>query len=441
MSSKSKKMQSEISYEEFESFIVELLRAKKNNEKIAIPFIKDQIYSLSSSTLKEYFKKTELYNPNSNNNIYSTGNVFEVAVLFFPNYSEYTITRKYSTISDPINKLDYHIGSPSPEYTCYILRQLYLMTEKKYYRKILLNHRHVFLYLNDVNNTVTDEIILSALLGVKTLRIDSEKSLKEEDWDNIKQAFMFDFSFHTGLGLIEQSLLEDITQGTNDYRKGLLSRPKTVEPPKRIYDNVLVDYYKKGMLSEDPFVQYISFYHVLEHCYDREFKRRLINNFKNAITEPGFRYNNDEQLYQIAIELKNYKMDKNNHPNESSALQYVIEEYIDLKQLISRIKEIVGEDIKRYGNPISFFNNNDKNDSKVDFDQIDNPQNKNACSNIITSLYKRIYATRNALVHSKERENESNYKVFEDENELRKEIPLIRAVAEQIIIKTGKILE
>ena len=134
-------------------------------------------------------------------------------------------------------------------------------------------------------------------------------------------------------------------------------------------------------------------------------------------------------------------MDKNNSPNESSALQYVIEEYIDLKQLISRIKEIVGEDIKRYGNPISFFNNNDKNDSKVDFDQIDNPQNKNACSNIITSLYKRIYATRNALVHSKERENESNYKVFEDENELRKEIPLIRAVAEQIIIKTGKILE
>ena len=61
-----------------------------------------------------------------------------------------------------------------------------------------------------------------------------------------------------------------------------------------------------------------------------------------------------------------------------------------------------------------------------------NWDNKNS-DNIIGDISNRIYNTRNALVHSKEMEN-SKYKPFQDEKILSKEIPLIRIIAEKLII-------
>ena len=61
---------------------------------------------------------------------------------------------------------------------------------------------------------------------------------------------------------------------------------------------------------------------------------------------------------------------------------------------------------------------------------------------IYKNLKERIYKTRNAIVHSKasvENTVSNNYyKPFKDDVELEKEIPLMRAIAEQIIINTAE---
>jgi hypothetical protein len=54
------------------------------------------------------------------------------------------------------------------------------------------------------------------------------------------------------------------------------------------------------------------------------------------------------------------------------------------------------------------------------------------------TLSNRIYNVRNALIHSKEGEKRRYVPFSENENELRKELPLIRLVAEQIIINSSK---
>ncbi len=56
---------------------------------------------------------------------------------------------------------------------------------------------------------------------------------------------------------------------------------------------------------------------------------------------------------------------------------------------------------------------------------------------IITQLAKRIYYTRNSLVHSKGGKNNERYRPYENEKELQKEIPLVKAVAELIIINSS----
>ncbi|MCE7744006.1 MAG: hypothetical protein GPJ52_02605 [Candidatus Heimdallarchaeota archaeon] len=53
---------------------------------------------------------------------------------------------------------------------------------------------------------------------------------------------------------------------------------------------------------------------------------------------------------------------------------------------------------------------------------------------------RRIYAIRNSIVHSKDT-SEARFKPFTDEEELTKEIPLIRLIAEEVIHNSAEKLE
>ena len=54
-------------------------------------------------------------------------------------------------------------------------------------------------------------------------------------------------------------------------------------------------------------------------------------------------------------------------------------------------------------------------------------------------IARRLYAIRNSLVHNKEGENHFN--PLNDEEDLKKEIPLMKAIAETVIIKYGTTVE
>jgi hypothetical protein len=49
-------------------------------------------------------------------------------------------------------------------------------------------------------------------------------------------------------------------------------------------------------------------------------------------------------------------------------------------------------------------------------------------------LTRRIYSTRNALVHSKD-SDKSKYTPFKDDRILVKEVPLMRFIAEMVVLK------
>ena len=68
----------------------------------------------------------------------------------------------------------------------------------------------------------------------------------------------------------------------------------------------------------------------------------------------------------------------------------------------------------------------------VDFNDIANPK-------IYRKFAARIYKTRNSIVHSKSGEK-AVYSPFQDDKSLEMEIPLIRYIAEEIIIKTSMIM-
>jgi len=68
---------------------------------------------------------------------------------------------------------------------------------------------------------------------------------------------------------------------------------------------------------------------------------------------------------------------------------------------------------------------------EVDFDSVDTER-------VYKSLTKRIYSTRNALVHSKDGEK-SKYTPFKDDRSLVREVPLMRFISEMVILKESMI--
>ena len=107
------------------------------------------------------------------------------------------------------------------------------------------------------------------------------------------------------------------------------------------------------------------------------------------------------------------------------ALELVLRKYIDISELLNNIPDMSIDYYKTYEVPFS------KGDI-VDFDDISNPK-------LYKKMAARIYKTRNSIIHSKSGEK-AVYSPFKDDEALEKEIPLLRYVAEEIIIKTSKLM-
>ena len=121
--------------------------------------------------------------------------------------------------------------------------------------------------------------------------------------------------------------------------------------------------------------------------------------------------------------------------NGKNPLEQILREYItNTKDIKIRVKEI-SED----NNILEYYK---QSEVKIDWDTNKDIDDGNNIDKILKSLTNRIYKKRNFLVHSTElaeEEQDNFYKPWDKEHEelLRKEIPLIRAIAELVIKKTS----
>ena len=275
------------------------------------------------------------------------------------------------------------------------------------------------------------EFLKNAFFRNQTIQIKSEKERSISEFNELVSSYVFQISYNYNIILVPQKNIEYLFK-----RGGMLRRKrnkiseKEFDPPRRKYKSELVDYYQMAMSSQNPYLEFISYYHVIEYFFDSVFNDELVNKIREKITLPSFSYKRKRDLLDLVKLILKLSSVGNNGiiHNELNALTLTLKKYIDINDLR---KEIENQD-KNYINylkteKIIFSNGDVVNLENNDFD----------C--VCKELAKRIYNTRNALVHSKELEN-SKYKPFHDDKILLKEMLLLRLIAEQLIIKTSQIL-
>lgn len=206
-------------------------------------------------------------------------------------------------------------------------------------------------------------------------------------------------------------------------------------PPKLSYANELTEQYYMSLTSSDPFVKFIGFYHILEYFFEDVYNEDLLKNIQDILQHPRFSSKRKKDIIKLIdiIKKKNHQNKEDFQGSELEALELTIKKYVNLAELI--------QDLSTYDSSvIDYYCNHEITFSKGDSVNLHDLSN----DKLPKKLAARIYKTRNALVHNKSNEARLSerglYKPFKDKEELSKEIPLMRFLAESIIVNSSESL-
>lgn len=405
---------------------VKKLREKKDtlvvySDKI---YERDAIkYNLSYQDFYQIYDSCKALFITKNNDTF----LYSSKTMEIPVYFSREITRHFAffrsikrEVNDEKNNITYIIDKASADYSILILNYLYKN------KQLLQNYRRRMFTISSSRrqkdqNTLKVDTLLNELHHIFSLKVITKKDQNSEDFIRLSNAFFFEFMLKENKEI--HYYLNSFDMLDLDTSKRLIRRNEGIsDPPKRIYNEYILDYYRLAVSSSEAFSQYISYYHVLEFFFDKKFKENLRKEFQDKITSPNFSYKKGKDLDSVIkfIKDKTKNSKEDGQGNELESLKLVLKEMINLSELKEHLNP---EQIKYFQQHKIEFSNA----TTVSFEDKDN---------FHIHLAKRIYQTRNALVHSKDNGKE-RYKPYQDNKELSKEIPLIKLVAEQIIINSS----
>jgi hypothetical protein len=192
--------------------------------------------------------------------------------------------------------------------------------------------------------------------------------------------------------------------------------------PSASFNSDTIRFYQRGMSTGDSVNQFLAFYQVLEYFFIEVSDEQLYNRLSRRINDPRFS-TSPKNLDQIIQEVANHKR----VTDETEMLKAVLNKFVDENELLDFIRAYetyLGKKI--YTKKRSIFGEDIQVDTSAGY--------------IIPNVAKVVKTIRNALVHSSDRyERKDRYiPSTSSENLIKREIPLIKFLAEKVIIASAK---
>lgn len=427
-----------------ECFGVEEKEARSNNGEISgIAYPEDDPYGPFASVtipleeLKEEIRKAEnRAEKTAGMEVFSHEKYYECAVSLENNAWRRLSARNEMSVQFDGAGVSYSFGLCSMEYCLFCI--LKYLKERANIEKGRLSSRFRFALtkarraahgrnidrtISDRNGTVDWKSALPKLVGIHSIAVATDGRTTITRMREYANSFEFKFMYCNNVSIRRVTSADDFL-----YSRSLRNNPTRERefdfPPRKVYDKEAVNYYRLALSSGEPYVQFISFYHVLEHFFSQAFKKGTTSKLRRELTSIGFSLDEDS-LYKIvkSIEKEISGKKEAGYGVEKNELMYLLEEYIDAETLSEELAE-GSIDWKEYysTNKVAF----EPNAPTIDWDSPD----------ALKKIANRIYKVRNAIIHSKQR-SDGGYKPFLHEEMLAREIPLIQCLAERIIDGAG----
>lgn len=356
---------------------------------------KDKIHDILSQDNKYQFENFSLYNK-KHSGIY---------IEFFEHIVKIVYEHPHLKIK-PVKSAIYHfyVSPISEEYSLflYLANVSYSSEARSILRYKLERFEGKTIDFWEVIRILNEE-----KFKLKSLKIKSLIPLSHSDWDRLAKSYLFKCAYRYNAIVSMSSIFKEVNPlYPNDTRffytdETLLGLDIKEE---------LLNYYQQAVRLKDPFESFLSFYHIFEYFFKLigdEFKEDVHITVSN-------KFAGSEEDFKNIILI-------NDLNNERKLLELVFRKFINESLFKAELNYF---DPKYY----SYLKNNNVTFAKA---------NKIDDTKFYESLTRRVYKIRNALVHRKEGVKEPKYLPYNDEHkkELRKELLLMKIIANQIIIK------
>jgi hypothetical protein len=331
-------------------------------------------------------------------------------------------------IEDVHHGLTYEIARPSLAFSIAIIQEAHI-SETFSSSRFRIN-RMLRLSQDSVGDSTEAASLIKRFdeaIPFSVLRITSTKKRPVKNWRRFADAFLFHLGYNLDAALIPR-VWQGVPARPARVRRVGRAGLSELDVPRRSYLTDLVHHYQLGISSQSPMLQYISFYHVAEHWFESIYQDDLVEEIQRKLTAPSFSFRRKKDIQDLikrinrAVQLRNEEL----VINEQIALRLTLAKYVDLSQLVKELNDFSSSSINYYSL------------TKVPFSEGDTVQlNASDPSGIYAALSRRIYKTRNAIVHSKDGAR-GRFVPYTDDHALTPEIPLMRLIAEQVIVGTSE---
>lgn len=263
---------------------------------------------------------------------------------------------------------------------------------------------------------------LGALFTIKVCGLSetSPEKLAEKSLELI-EGCLFNMSYLKGIALVleeefphRQPIGDDFKYEDHDFGTQL-------PLPRSLVNRDVARFYQRGMVVKDSINQFLSYYQVLEYYFLSVSDEELYRKLTTIYNDPGFK-SSSKHLDKVIQSTLNHKRES----DETEMLRLVLAKHVsedDLIKFILAFEDHLGENLftkkrKMFG----------------EFTEI-----RLTIGHVIGNVSKRVKLIRNALVHSSDRynRNENFVPTRQAEIEIHKEVPLVKFLAEKVIISTA----
>lgn len=371
------------------------------------------------------------------------------AQVKWPSHCEYLIVRNgalgpsgfmprdlESINSSDETGLTYSVGNPSLSFTLNLLLRaqnpppgysrmpMYIQNSRR-----RLRDRRPFGYYDFPDDSPDTSLtrLMGEVMPMRTLRIESTRPRSE--FKDAAEAFLFQLAFNYDVSYRVAANIDHLFGVGRVRRRGRIS-DGAMDAPRMTYNSDLVHHYQLAVSAESPMLQYLSYYHIAEHFFEKVFNDDFVEQVRRKIADPAFSLKRSKDVQGVIrlVTATQRRVRDEGGVDEQRALALVLENFVDTERLLEDLRAHSADLIAYYKSDSPSFSDNVPVDLEADRD-----------AEIKAALAKRIYQTRNALVHAKDGAR-PKYFPFVDDIELSKEIPLLRFCAEQIIIAHGKVM-
>lgn len=345
------------------------------------------------------------------------------------------------TLSDSDQELEYRLGHPSEHYLLFLIDQLNSIESsdrffwprrfRGRYRPSQSRQRALFEDAGE-EEEVTALTVLDGLRYAMprnlTIRVKSSSHKSLRSLQQHADAFLFQLAYNLDTAFVAVRSLRETVRRTR-LRRLRRTRPQDLDPPRRFYVPDLVYHYQMAIATDSVALEFLSYYHVAEHFFEAVFEDDLIHSVRETLTQPSFSYRRKDDVKSvIRLVTKRMRLQREDVTfSEVEALRLVLSRFVRLETLRSQLDMLQDSLLAHYANNSVSFSGGDR----VDLRAIDS-------ETVFSGLSQRIYKTRNAVVHSKDG-GKPRYVPFQHDPELAQELPLLRLVAEQIVVNSATV--